>query len=190
MRLFLPSIFSHAIAAGALGTSFWRSGLPTRFWVLGAMCAVLPDFDVVAFRLGIPYDHMLGHRGLSHSLVFSAAVGVLMVAVFFAGTRWRGHRTRLWLYFFLATASHGVLDAMTSGGHGVAFLAPFSDERFFLPWRPIVVSPLSVSRFFSERGLAVLRSELVWIWLPALTFSLVAIVWRRGKGAPIGRTSV
>ena len=39
-------------------------------------------------------------------------------------------------------ASHGVLDALTDGGPGVAFLAPFDDTRYFFPWRPIRVSPL------------------------------------------------
>src|SRR6267378_8050335 len=47
----------------------------------------------------------------------------------------------LWRFFFLATASHGLLDAMTNGGLGVAFFAPFCDTRYFLPWQPIVVSP-------------------------------------------------
>ena len=60
----------------------------------------------------------------------------------------------LWLSLFMATASHGVLDAMTDGGSGVAFLAPFDDTRYFLPWRPIPVSPIGVSRFFSGAGSA------------------------------------
>jgi inner membrane protein len=54
---------------------------------------------------------------------------------------------------------------MTTGGLGVAFFSPFSNERYFLPWRPIRVSPLSAG-FFSARGLAVLASELKWVWLP------------------------
>jgi inner membrane protein len=67
-------------------------------------------------------------------------------------------------YFFTATASHSVLDAMTNGGLGVAFFSPFSKDRYSLPWRPIRVSPISLHRFFSGRGYAVLQSELLWIW--------------------------
>jgi inner membrane protein len=59
---------------------------------------------------------------------------------------------------------------MTNGGLGVAF---------FLPWRPILVSPIGVGRFFSERGFAVLQSELVWIWLPAGLFAALMWFWRR-----------
>ena len=84
------------------------------------------------------------------------------------------NRGRAWLFLFLATASHGVLDAMTSGGGGVAFFAPFDDERYFLPWRPILVSPMSIRRFFSERGARVLANELIWVWIPAATFALIA----------------
>jgi inner membrane protein len=77
------------------------------------------------------------------------------------------------LYFVAITASHGVLDALTSGGPGVAFFAPFDSTRYFFPWRPIPVSPLA-SRFFSEWGWRVFSAELALIWLPAGIVALVA----------------
>jgi inner membrane protein len=84
---------------------------------------------------------------------------------------------------FLATASHGVLDAMTNGGLGVAFFSPFDNRRYFLPWRPVRVSPIAVTRFFTPRGLAILQSELLWIWLPAIL--LASLVWMlRRKSQP------
>lgn len=175
----MASAFSHAAAALALGTAFWRPALPARFWVLGAACAVLPDLDVIAFRFGIPYEHVLGHRGISHSLLFAALVAAVVVALFFSRERQRWGR--LWLFFFLATASHAFLDALTTGGLGVAFFAPLENSRYFFPWRPIEVSPLSISRFFTARGLAVLRSEFLWVWVPSLVFATGALVARRRK---------
>jgi inner membrane protein len=175
----MASAFSHAAAALALGTAFWRPAVPARFWILGTACAVLPDLDVVAFRFGIPYEHVLGHRGFSHSLLFAALLATAVVALFFSRERQRG---RLWLFFFFATASHAFLDALTTGGLGVAFFAPLENSRYFFPWRPIEVSPLSISRFFTARGLAVLRSELVWVWLPSLVFAAGVLLWRRGQG--------
>jgi inner membrane protein len=77
-------------------------------------------------------------------------------------------------YFFLITASHGVLDALTDGGLGVAFFAPFTARRYFFPWRPIEVSPIGLG-LFSERGAEVFASEFVWVWLPSL--ALVSAVW-------------
>src|SRR4029077_7470776 len=88
-------------------------------------------------------------------------------------------RLSLWIYLFLATASHGLLDAMTDGGLGVAFFSPFDNHRYFLPWTPIRVSPIGAGRFFTHRGLEVLRSELLWIWLPAALLALSVWLIRR-----------
>ena len=96
-----------------------------------------------------------------------------------SGREWSHARIALWAYLFLVAASHGVLDAMTNGGLGVAFLSPFDTSRYFLPWRPIEVSPLALSRFFSARGFAVLQSELVWIWLPTVLVAATAWLVRR-----------
>src|SRR2546429_3238845 len=51
--------------------------------------------------------------------------------------------------------------------------------RYFLPRRPIRVSPMGVSRFFTGRGLAVLSRELLWIGRPAALVAAAAWVWRR-----------
>jgi inner membrane protein len=74
---------------------------------------------------------------------------------------------------------------MTDGGLGVAFFAPFSNERWFLPWRPIRVSPIGVAAFFSSRGRAVLESELRIVWLPAAILAVLG-VWleRRRRRQP------
>ena len=158
----MPSVFSHAVVALALGPAFRRAGWPARLWWAGALCAVLPDADVVGVYAGVPLGSVLGHRGLTHSLAFAAALSAVLTPLLLAHGAGRG---RLWWYLFLATASHGVLDAMTDGGIGVAFWAPFDAGRYYLPWRPIVVSPLGVRRFFSAWGLAVLASEALWVWI-------------------------
>jgi inner membrane protein len=74
------------------------------------------------------------------------------------------------VFLFLATLSHPTLDALTNGGLGVGFFAPFSNERYFFAYRPIEVSPIGVGDFFSQRGLKVLLSELRWVWLPSAIF--------------------
>lgn len=75
---------------------------------------------------------------------------------------------------FVITVSHGILDAMTNGGLGVAFFAPFDTQRYFFIWRPIQVSPLGVRRFFTWRGLGILSSEILWVWLPCLALWALA----------------
>src|SRR5688572_17107458 len=179
----MASAFTHAAAALALGTAFRRPGPPARFWVLGAAFASIPDLDGIGFWLGVPYESAFGHRGFSHSLFFAAlmaSVGLLA----FHGAR---DRARVWLFLFLATASHGLLDAMTSGGGGVAFFAPFHNERYFFPWRPILVSPMSIRRFFTERGLRIIASEIVWVWIPAAVFAAIAAVALRRRRSSLDR---
>src|SRR5580700_8968561 len=171
----MASPFSHAVAALSIGTCFYRPQIPKRIWVPGVLCSVLPDLDVIGFRFGIHYGDFWGHRGFTHSLLFAALLASATVLIGFRQGEPGLGRLSLWVYFFLATASHGVLDAVTDGGLGVAFFSPFSNTRYFLPWRPIRVSPIGVSRFFTGQGLEVVKSELFWIWLPAAL--LVVSAW-------------
>src|SRR6185503_7087508 len=83
-------------------------------------------------------------------------------------------------FFFAVTASHGVLDAMTDGGLGIAFFSPFENSRHFLPWRPLQVSPIGAG-FFSGEGVEVLLSEALWIALPCAILLFLA---RRLGAAP------
>ncbi len=143
----------------------------------GIVCSILPDIDIVGFRYGVRYGDVLGHRGLTHGLPFAAILaGVLAVLVPRAAER--SGLFSIWLFLFFATASHGILDAFTNGGLGVGFFAPFSNRRYFFPLRPIQVSPIDASRFFSAEGWAVLRSELRWVWAPSVLFGAGAILVR------------
>lgn len=179
----MASAFGHAAAALAVASLFRppaaaSTARPRRFLLLAVGCALAPDLDLLGMRLGIPYEHLLGHRGLSHSLLVAALLASVALAAL-PRRAWPVARWRAWCAFALAAASHGLLDACTDGGGGVALLAPFSAERFFLPWRPICVSPLGLSRFLGARGLAVLRSEALWIGLPAALLALAGAFARR-----------
>ena len=175
----MATVFTHAAAALALGTAFRRPGPPLRFWLAGAACAMAPDLDVIGLSFGVPWGHVLGHRGLTHSLAFASVLATVVMVAAFRGPAWEAQRGRLWLFLFVATASHGVLDAMTDGGSGVAFWAPFDDGRYFLPWRPIPVSPIG-RRFFTARGAVVFEGELLLVWLPAAIFAGLC-GWARGR---------
>lgn len=142
---------------------------------------MIPDLDVIGFRFGIHYGDFWGHRGFTHSLTFAALLATLVAA---AIVRFQSDvsRVSLFFYLFLATASHDLLDAMTNGGLGVAFFSPFDNRRYFLPWRPILVSPIGVTRFFSHRGLAVLKTEIIWIWLPSILVIAIVMLSRRHSG--------
>jgi inner membrane protein len=176
----MASVLSHPAIALGLYPFVRRFRLAGPTLLVGVACSDAPDLDGIGYRLGIPYGSPLGHRGLSHSLL-AAALLAFLLARFAAGSTARRPWLVAALYLFLCTASHGLLDALTDGGLGVAFLAPIDNHRFFFPWRPILVSPLGVSRFFSDRGAAILASELVWVWVPSLTLALIGFLMTRRR---------
>ncbi len=207
----MPSIITHAAVPLALWCAADRGRIPPRLLAAGVIAAMLPDADVLAFALHIPYADAFGHRGASHSLLFAGVLAALaaVLAFFGSGRPWSAPHSpgsrRPWsavscqprlaptkagptvastvqaaVFVFVCAASHPLLDAMTSGGLGVALAWPWSEHRFFAPWRPIRVSPFA-PQFFSARGLATLMSELRWVWLP-LAGAVVA--WKLIQPAP------
>lgn len=173
------SVLTHPVVPLALAAFLPGGAATPALLVAGAACSVVPDLDVVGFVFGVRYGDMLGHRGLTHSILFAAALGALLTFALFrdaAGGGWV-----VFLYLFFSTLSHPLLDMLTNGGLGVALFAPFSGERFFFPWRPIEVSPIGVGSFLSEWGLRVIASELRWVWLPsALAFAVGYLARRYG----------
>jgi inner membrane protein len=180
----MPTIFTHAIFSSALGAAYAPRPMPARFWVWAGLCSVLPDLDVVAFAFGVPYRSIWGHRGFTHSLLFALLAGWVIARWMFREedlAEMNRSRTSLAMFFSLAVASHLALDSLTNGGLGVALFAPFDDTRYFAPWRPVRVSPIGAD-FFSSRGLLVLVSEIVWVWVPAFALILMAKLYRRISG--------
>ena len=171
----MASAFSHAIVSVAIGKISFIKKVDEKFWLLGMFCAVIPDADAIGFKLGVAYENMWGHRGITHSFFF-AAILAFAITFFFYGNEKAGSRRwfSLFTFFFFATASHPLLDAMTTGGLGVAFFAPFNNTRYFFSFRPIKVSPISITSFFSEWGWRVLKSEFVWIWIPSFIFIAIS----------------
>ena len=177
----MASAFSHALVAYAIGRSHQWTVSPQRFWILTIGCSILPDVDVLAFAVGIPYGHVLGHRGLTHSFFFAFLLGVSLVRFGFPNVPLNSAAGwKLVAHFFFVTASHGILDAFTNGGRGVAFFAPFDTTRYFFPWTPVQVSPIGIANFFSDSGLRVLESEGVWIGIPVgLWLAAIRLVRRK-----------
>jgi len=145
-----------------------RPGAPSLALSMVGLSAlsVLPDADFVAFMAGIPYAHPLGHRGMTHSLLFAVLVGLVVALAL--GLRGRPVVLDAVLAI-LVVASHGVLDAMTTGGLGVEFFWPVDTRRYFLPWEFIPVAPLGAG-MLTARGVSVLLTEAV-LFLPAWLYA-------------------
>ena len=172
----MPTILTHAAVPLALSLGLGSRIVPPRLLIAGVLAAMLPDLDVLAFLLHIPYADNFGHRGISHSLLFALSVGLLALL---AAPQLRCSRWLAFAFMSLAGASHGLLDMFTNGGLGVALWWPWSAERLFMPWQVIEVSPLTLQRLLSPRGVAVLQSELFWVWLPAVALSCALLMLRK-----------
>ncbi len=177
----MPTLFTHPAVPIAMAIGLGDKVVSKRLLFAGIACSILPDFDVMAFHFGIPYASEFGHRGLSHSIFF-ALLAALISAGFYRSLD--STFIKAFSFIFLSAVSHGILDAFTTGGLGVAFLWPWSAERYFAPVQMIRVSPIGVANFMSPRGVMVLWSEVRWVWLPCLSLAITALMIRRIKKRP------
>jgi len=165
----MASVFGHALVGATLSKILDKNQVKLLL-VLAMISAILPDIDVLAFKFGYAYEHWLGHRGFTHSIFFAIIWSAVLSLIF-----GKSKKMIFFVVLFLATISHAILDAMTTGGLGVGFFIPFNDSRYFFGCRPIQVSPIGISKFFSEWGIRVILSELLWIGVPCA----VVLIFKR-----------
>jgi inner membrane protein len=191
------------IAVGMAAARIHRMGQPARWpWVASAatwsVLSMLPDADAISFNFGIQYEDEWGHRGATHSLAFSLALGLVIGIL---AQRFRLHGMRTGLLASAVLLSHAVLDMLTNGGLGCALFWPFDPTRYFAPWNPIPVAPIGLY-YFSPYGLTVALTETVlfapvWafaIWpqhahfrgrVAALLCLWLGVVWLLVSGSPL-----
>ena len=178
---------THPIVPLAVAAVCGRKVVPLSVVALGMLLSVAPDADSITFRFGIPYSSAFGHRGFTHSIGFAlvtAAIASLLTRK--AVT----NHFAVFIFLFVSMFSHGLLDAFTNQGKGVALLWPFSDMRFFFPFHPVEASPLNVRRFFTQRGLEILSSEAKWVWTPCVVFAVLGFLVRKTFGANNAKADV
>lgn len=162
----MPTIIAHAVVGAGIyrGIAGPGDGGRAGIWTAAAL-AMLPDIDVVGWN-HVEYECALWHRGITHSLPFAVALGACAAFALRNRVRHWGGAWMLAANLALVTASHGVLDACTDGGSGVAFLLPFVAERTHFASTPIPVSPISIDPT-NRRLRWVLLIETLLLWPPA-----------------------
>ena len=93
--------------------------MPKTFWLLAFLLPIVPDFDVLS---AANYGDAAGHRGFTHSLGFALGLGLIAAAATFKVCKFS--LWDLWGFYFVAIASHGILDACNSGGETSITCAP------------------------------------------------------------------
>ena len=120
-----------------------------------------------ALGLGVRYEDEWGHRGATHSFLFSVAVGAaigLLAPLFGRG------RFRTGLTATLVLVSHALLDTLTDGGLGCALLLAVRLDPLLRTMDADPVSPIGLS-FLSPYGLFVATTELL-LFAPVFWFAL------------------
>ena len=108
---------THALAGATAAWTISGRAVGRRSLLIGAAVALLPDLDVFIRSDADPLLAIEHHRGFTHSLLFTAIVGVL------AAIKWR----RAGLAAAVAYATHPFLDAATT--YGTQLFWPISDYR-------------------------------------------------------------
>jgi inner membrane protein len=156
--------------------------MPWTSWGLVIVLPMIPDLDVLSTA---NYGSPLGHRGITHSLVFAAVLSIVA-----AGATFRRFRVGWWslaALFFAIIASHGLLDALTKGGEGIPFFWPFGGR--YGNWGPLPVSDIAFDLPDPRYSRAV-SAELLWVWLPTLVVVGLMEVYRRLRRGGVKKTSV
>lgn len=155
----MATTYTHAVVGLGIAQLYTPPRWRWLHWTLAAFLAIFPDVDAFS---SAAYGAILGHRGFTHTLIFSLWLALLTASLTF---RWlRGSFWALSGVYFLALASHGLLDALTYGGMPIPFFWPLTDQRYG-NWGPIPVSDLGFE-IPDPRSSRSLRSELIQVWLP------------------------
>jgi inner membrane protein len=165
--------YTHAVVGLGLARLYATKPMPWTYWGIAVVLPVLPDIDVFS---SAACGTWLGHRGITHSLVFALFFGVIA-----AGVTFRWFLASWWslaTLFFLLIASHGLLDALTSGGENIPFFWPFAGRHG--NWGLIPVSDIALE-LPDPRHSRAIRSELLWLWLPMALLVGAVMAYRRLK---------
>jgi inner membrane protein len=167
----MTTLYTHAVAGLGLARVCAVRPMPWPYWTLAAILPLVPDLDVFS---SASYGSALGHRGVTHSLLFALSAGLVAASIVS-----RPLRRRWWMLacvFFAIAATHGLLDALTRGGGGIPFFWPFAGR--YGEWGPIPVSDVAFD-FPDPRSSRAIRSELLWVWLPTLLLVVLTMGYRR-----------
>lgn len=182
----MSSAVSHFVMGATIALPFTavpsvrKAVRPIGLVLSAGLLSAAPDLDTAFFGV-IPYAHFFGHRGFFHSPFFGISVAVTLSFLLLAVLRSFGMKASAGVAaaLALALASHGLLDAMTDAGLGVMLLYPFSEERFFLPWRPFHAPPVKISSLSIRQVQMMVRSELPIVLACAAIAGTVQFVIKR-----------
>lgn len=158
----MPSSIAHGAMAVILSPLLHGHRIKRDVIISTALAAALLDIDALGRPFGRGDIEILGgHRAATHSIWTAMLLGGIVYWIY-RPREGDPSKGLLALFVLLTVSSHGVLDAFSTYGEGVAFFAPVSMQRWKAPW--LIFSGII--------------PEILLIWLPAL---LVYLGWLRSR---------
>lgn len=119
---------TQAALGAAIGEAVLGKKIGNKGMLLGAAVATLPDLDVIFLPLFDQVQRISIHRGYSHSILGVLLLSLVLTWLF---SKWKKlgdvSRQRWFVFAFLATFTHILLDAFTT--FGTQLFLPFTDYR-------------------------------------------------------------
>ena len=78
----MAAIFGNVISSVGLGSIFPTKVMTPKVYLIGAVSASIPDIDVISTYFGIWGLDILGHRGITHSIVFAFVWAIVLLKIF------------------------------------------------------------------------------------------------------------
>ncbi len=120
---------SQASLGASLSQSFARDkSKQFSALLIGALAGMAPDLDMFIRSAEDPLLFLEFHRQFTHSLIFIPVGAFLCSLVFYPFFRKKLSFAQIYLFSFLAYATHGMLDACTS--YGTQLFWPFSNDEW------------------------------------------------------------
>ncbi len=127
--------------------------------VIGALAGMAPDLDILIQSTDDPLLFLEFHRQFTHSLIFIPFGALLCALVFYPFAKKKLSFAQIYLFSFLAYATHGLLDACTS--YGTQLFWPFANVR--IAWSVVsIIDPLFTVPLIIFILLAVVRKKVVY----------------------------
>jgi membrane-bound metal-dependent hydrolase YbcI (DUF457 family) len=68
---------SHPAVSLAIAVAASATVITPHLLIAGIIDSIVPEADALSLKFGIAYEHDLGHRGFTHSLLFAITLGTL-----------------------------------------------------------------------------------------------------------------
>ena len=153
--------------------------------LIGALAGMAPDLDIFIRSSKDPLLFLEFHRQFTHALVFIPVGALLCALVFYPFAKSRLSFVQIYLFSFLAYATHGLLDACTS--YGTQLFWPFSDKR--VAWNTVsIIDPLFTVPILVLIVLAAFKNRAIFArvaFVYAVVFLSLGIVQKQRAEAAV-----